>query len=65
MRQRNYLFDLTPYTDRRVRRSLQRTPVGVKAALRQLKRTMDAIPQAERPRRARRWRELNRSSRQF
>lgn len=63
MRQRNYLFDLNPYTERRVRRTSTGMPEEVKAALRRLKLAIDAIPREEWRRRARRWRELNRSVR--
>jgi len=66
MNSATYLFDPTPYTrrDARRRHAPRGMSPGVRAALAQLRQTIDAIPNEEWALRKRRWDELNDSLKQ-
>jgi hypothetical protein len=61
----NYLFDLEPYTDKRLQRRKRRRATSlspqVRAALARLGRAIDAIPKEEWAERRQRWNELARA----
>lgn len=58
-----YLFEMEPFTKKGRQRRTPSMPVEVRMALARLKKTMDAIPPAERAARRRRWEQLQRSLR--